>query len=133
MRLCSLWPLSLLVSCSEKPGQYPAYPDRLENGVHVTDQSDVERWQVEMRRMLARTVPATGYGSCASCHLPWWVVTGHTVDFSESGGCFPVCEMCWQNLDRDEIWPYYAAHIRKNYPGDKAKEETLRRNFAVER
>lgn len=98
------------------------------------DQYVVEHDHIRMRRELAKFATNYGYSTCDSCKLPWWVVEGHSVLYVGSElegvgmGCFPICEMCWKTLGPEEAWPFYQAHIRKNYPGDTEKEETLKSN-----
>lgn len=47
-------------------------------------------------------------GSCGRCGTPWPVANYHNTKFCEHGGCFPLCEDCWQELETPEArLPYY--------------------------
>jgi len=91
-------------------------------------QEDIWRAQVEERRILSSKVPHYGYSTCSSCHLPWWLVFGHTIYFQDghSQKCFAVCEMCWNNLPREEIWPYYDEWSIQMYPESPEIREKFR-------
>lgn len=44
-----------------------------------------------------------GYGRCHCCGAPWNIVDEHTVPINGNGGCFAVCEDCWNTKSDDEI------------------------------
>lgn len=69
------------------------------------------------RRFLApaRQAFAPGYSYCLHCGTPWKWVEGKIIMYSESCGCFPICEECWDTLTPVDRLPYYLEHIRK-YP-----------------
>ena len=66
-------------------------------------------------------------GRCGRCNVNWSVhartvsrnggpfedlpaiegVEGHTTMYSDSSGCFPLCEGCWFKLTKEERLPYY--------------------------
>lgn len=92
------------------------------------DQYEIQHQQIKMRRALARSAPSWGYSGCASCKLPWWVVSEHAVNVTEFLLLFAVCQQCWMALGPAEAWPFYRDLVRKNYPGDTAKEEQLKFN-----
>lgn len=48
-----------------------------------------------------------GWSHCGRCGFPWSVVTGHTTDYTDLNGCFPLCETCWQVLTPVKRIPYY--------------------------
>lgn len=49
-----------------------------------------------------------GYGTCLRCDYPWSHVDGHSTQYSNSSGCFPLCEECWQELATPEArMPFY--------------------------
>jgi hypothetical protein len=48
-----------------------------------------------------------GYGSCYKCRTNWFFVEGHTTLFGPSGGGFPLCEQCWQELTPEQRLPFY--------------------------
>lgn len=53
-----------------------------------------------------------GRGTCFRCHRPWRSngigAEEHITTYSDTGGCFPLCEGCWSELTPDERLPYYA-------------------------
>jgi hypothetical protein len=97
---------------------YPGCPHTIdERGVLCFNQYETDRWEIQCRRVLARYAPHLEYSCCASCNLPWWVVTHHIESWDDAGnGCFAICEQCFQALGREEAWPYYAALICKHHP-----------------
>lgn len=47
-------------------------------------------------------------GRCLRCDTPWALVEHHSTYYSESGGCFPLCERCWDDLGTaEERLPFY--------------------------
>lgn len=49
-----------------------------------------------------------GYSYCHKCKTTWVFVRGHSTKYSSSGGCFPLCELCWVELETPERrLPYY--------------------------
>lgn len=50
---------------------------------------------------------APGYGDCLRCHTAWAFVKGHSTSYTETSGCFPLCEACWSELTPEERLPYY--------------------------
>ena len=50
---------------------------------------------------------ALGYGSCGRCGRTWKFVKGHSTNYSENHGCFPLCENCWKDLTPEQRLPYY--------------------------
>lgn len=70
-----------------------------------------------------------GYSTCYRCDRPWAVVKGHTTMFSESQGCFPLCEICWRELGTPEArWPYYEMHVwdAEGHAGDPQVANAIR-------
>lgn len=50
-----------------------------------------------------------GYSWCYLCGRPWACVEAHLTHYSESRGCFPLCEGCWEKLETPEArLPFYA-------------------------
>jgi hypothetical protein len=48
------------------------------------------------------------WGCCERCRTSWQFVEYHATDFSETNGCFPLCEPCWQTLGTPQArLPYY--------------------------
>lgn len=48
-----------------------------------------------------------GFGKCHRCKTPWNRCKEHSTLFTESDGCFPLCEDCWQSLPTEERLPFY--------------------------
>jgi hypothetical protein len=110
--------------------KWPIFPEKRKwDGTRYIDQADINRWKVEMRRVLATLVPETGYSRCWHCNLPWWIVDGHTIEYRPGSACFTVCEICWRDVPHRELLPYYLAWLDKEYPGDTAKKEALKATF----
>ena len=62
---------------------------------------------------------APGYGWCYRCKRPWKYAEPHTTWYSESAGCFPLCETCWTRLGAPEARrPYYERHIQEDRGGE---------------
>jgi len=49
------------------------------------------------------------WGRCGRCETVWAFVEGHSTPYSESSGCFPLCEACWSELTINQRFPYYNA------------------------
>lgn len=48
------------------------------------------------------------WGSCGRCKRTWPICEEHCTGYRESGGgCFPLCEQCWQELTPEQRLPYY--------------------------
>lgn len=54
---------------------------------------------------------APGYSWCLQCKTPWRFVKGHTTKYTQSNGCFPLCEKCWAELTPEQRLPFYRALI----------------------
>ena len=52
-------------------------------------------------------VLAPGLGWCLKCGTPWRFVHHHSTSYSQSSGCFPLCEKCWEELTPAERLPFY--------------------------
>jgi hypothetical protein len=48
-----------------------------------------------------------GYSNCKRCGRTWNICKSHSTMYSETGGCFPLCEDCWLDLWPNERLPYY--------------------------
>lgn len=46
-------------------------------------------------------------GRCGRCNISWKWVEGHSTQYSETSGCFPLCEKCWGELMPAERLPFY--------------------------
>ncbi len=47
------------------------------------------------------------FSNCHRCYRKWNIVIGHTTKFTDTDGCFPLCESCWTVLTPYERLPYY--------------------------
>jgi hypothetical protein len=54
-----------------------------------------------------------GYSFCSCCGNTWDKMVPHTTWYSISGGCFPLCELCWSLLTIEERLPHYEALVSK--------------------
>src|ERR1700679_68608 len=53
-----------------------------------------------------------GYGTCGRCKWPWAVIDGHSTQFTNGEGCFPLCEQGGKELKIPENRiPYYDALV----------------------
>lgn len=55
-----------------------------------------------------------GYGKCSRCGRVWAICEphitpydGYGVRFKEYGGCFALCQECWEELTPQERLPHY--------------------------
>jgi len=48
-----------------------------------------------------------GYSWCKRCFTTWYFVNGHSTSYSETSGCFPLCEECWAECSIEERLPFY--------------------------
>lgn len=48
-----------------------------------------------------------GYSCCHRCERPWSIAEHHSTRYTENRGCFPLCELCWQELEPKDRLPYY--------------------------
>lgn len=62
----------------------------------------VDSWRAKRERTLS-----PGYSTCMRCLRPWKYVEGHSTQYTEVRGCFPLCEGCWSDLSVEERLPYY--------------------------
>lgn len=58
--------------------------------------------------LISRTI-FLSYSSCGRCGRTWNICKGHSTQYTESRGCFPLCEECWEELSIFERLPYYKA------------------------
>ena len=57
---------------------------------------------------------AAGHGGCECCGDSWGWKEAHVTSYSETEGCFPLCEECWVRLGTPEARePYYWSLISK--------------------
>lgn len=72
-----------------------------------TDTTTRPSFKERLSQASASKAAHPGYGQCGRCFLAWPDTKGHTTEYSESGGCFPLCEDCWTELTPKERLPYY--------------------------
>ena len=48
-----------------------------------------------------------GYGWCLRCKTSWKFCEGHSTQYTEGSGCFPLCEQCWSDLTPTQRLRYY--------------------------
>lgn len=57
---------------------------------------------------------APGFGHCGRCRTAWKFINGHTTPYVDgSGGCFPLCELCWSEMTPQERLPFYYVLFRQ--------------------
>lgn len=74
----------------------------------------------------------SGYGSCHRCGDSWSWKPEHITDYSETNGCFPLCEECWSVLTPDERLPFYAELVADWASGRTKGEFDHTREYIVE-
>lgn len=85
-------------------------PERLVNGVLTTNMSDYAAWMIRQRRRYSKLLPSLGHSGCQSCQMPWWAVNGHSTNYDQGHGMFPLCDKCFQDLpDPASRLPFYRA------------------------
>lgn len=47
------------------------------------------------------------YSYCRRCHVIWSSAKPHATNFRRGGGCFSLCEWCWEQLTPEQRLPYY--------------------------
>ena len=50
---------------------------------------------------------APSHSFCGRCGTPWPFVKRHATQYSDSRGCFPLCQFCWEECSPEERLPYY--------------------------
>ena len=48
-----------------------------------------------------------GYGHCGRCFRPWNICEEHATYYSETQGCFPLCQDCWNEMTPLMRLPFY--------------------------
>jgi len=67
---------------------------------------------------------SSGYGSCGRCGRTWNICKFHSTMYSETDGCFTLCEDCWLDLSPDERLPYYK-NLMNEWNADSAKRASV--------
>ena len=62
----------------------------------LLDIGDVRKEGWRMGRISRLLFPSHGY--CGKCQTTWSLVKEHTTMYSDTRGCFPLCEKCWRSL-----------------------------------
>lgn len=70
---------------------------------------------------------APGFGDCGRCHTNWHFCEGHSTKYTETHGCFPLCEACWSELTPERRLPYYRDLFEQWMRDDPADDETKHR------
>jgi len=65
--------------------------------------------KLEIRKLkgLKDRALSPGFSYCHRCGRTWNKVEGHTTNYTESSGMFPLCEICWGELKPKARLPYY--------------------------
>lgn len=65
--------------------------------------------KLKQRKLMAKLAKpfSSGLSSCGRCNRTWNICTGHTTQYNEYSGCFPLCEECWGELTPEQRLPYY--------------------------
>src|SRR6266699_2498920 len=71
------------------------------------DVSEATLWARKIWAAIIRLVAPPSYGSCLCCGISWWLKGWHSTNFSDSEGCFPLCEFCWSRMTPDQRLPFY--------------------------
>ena len=53
-----------------------------------------------------------GFGGCFQCKDKWNWKASHVTNYSNTNGCFPLCDSCWQKATPTEIKHYYRELVR---------------------
>lgn len=49
-----------------------------------------------------------GFGACGHCGRRWPAVEKkHYTQYTNHSGCFPLCQMCWEDLTIEQRLPHY--------------------------
>lgn len=69
-----------------------------------------------------------GYSYCFRCGFPWDIVKAHVTNYTLSGGCFPLCEGCWETLGSPEARIEYYKMLIDHWEqtGDPVSDDTKR-------
>lgn len=67
----------------------------------------------QARRELAARLLPSHFSGCGRCKLPWNVVEGHSIAYSRTSGCFPICNECWDDLTPVDRVPFYLDWLRR--------------------
>jgi len=72
-----------------------------------------DKTSLEYRRKRGRRLAwaSPGYSTCGRCGTPWNHTQRHSTEYSETEGCFPLCEACWSELTPEQRLPYYVKMI----------------------
>jgi len=47
------------------------------------------------------------FGTCGHCGRAWAVAKRHLTRCNDQGGCFTLCQMCWEDLTIEQRLPHY--------------------------
>ena len=71
-------------------------------------------WCLKHRVRVGRlsSILSPGYGACGRCKTNWQFADSHSTQYSDSSGCFSLCERCWSDLTPETRLPYYEEMFR---------------------
>lgn len=71
----------------------------------------MEKIKLLLKRLIGIVSHIThpGFSSCFRCWRVWKIAKPHSTMYTDSFGCFPLCEECWQVLTPEQRLPYYRA------------------------
>lgn len=49
----------------------------------------------------------SGIGRCHSCRINWHAIQSHDTSYDDTHACFPLCEICWDQLSIHQRLRYY--------------------------
>lgn len=56
----------------------------------------------------------SGLSCCMKCGDTWNWKKWHHTQYTQSSGCFPLCEECWSSLTIEQRVPYYHALVNEH-------------------
>lgn len=65
------------------------------------------------------------YGYCLHCGTTWNLVESHVTQYTESMGCFPLCEKCWSELNITQRLNYYYQLINQWEDKDDNRKDNI--------
>jgi hypothetical protein len=71
----------------------------------------IDQWK---RVELNKAGEHRGYSHCGRCIDSFLWKPNHCTRFTETDGCFPLCEECWKALTPAERLPFYRAMFESN-------------------
>lgn len=92
--------------CDDHGGEMPRRStDR--DRARLLDENAQTKLGINARLGPASRLLAPGYSWCGRCRTSWRFVEGHSTNYTEHRGCFPLCEACWSELTPEQRLPFY--------------------------